>query len=603
MIKFFLVFLFFLSSLYGENLLVTSKQNIYDNFELTYLNDENSTKTIEKIAQERFSKTTSNKFALGYQKGTVWFKFTLENTAKNKEFILSLNEHFYEKANLYYYHNNKWIQKSNGLFFPIENRKIKNSKLSFALDIPTQTTQTYYLEIEGKYGYFGNISLYEKEFFYFDKRIDINSLYLLLFGILIIIVVFNTFMYLKLKEKIYLYYVGYSFSNLIFLVNISGILVYFDLQYYIYDLQLSAAFMVGFLILFSLEYLEVKRYIHFMDKFLKIVAFIFFFIGFLVVYSYQPWNKVINNLSGLVTIILIILAAVVYFKGHKKTKYYLFAILAFFVFVVLFTFMVKGVFEYDFLTRYGFVVATVVEATIFSLILTNRYHNLKETNQAYLKTEIKKQTKDLTVLNHKLKKLLSERDLLLKELLHRVKNNFHMIIGILWLHQDKLKVQKDKEVFIELSNKIKSMSKINEYLYKSKDISEVNIVKYLTEVTTLSSSLENKRVKFSKDIENISIKFQDAMSLGIIVNELITNSIKHNKHLKSIDINLCFKKEQEILILELKDNGSSFDPQKSAGIGLLLIEEFCGKLKDSQYQFLFENGNIFLLRFKYDEIK
>lgn len=60
--------------------------------------------------------------------------------------------------------------------------------------------------------------------------------------------------------------------------------------------------------------------------------------------------------------------------------------------------------------------------------------------------------------------MLKERELLLKEILHRVKNNFHMILGILWFESEK---HKDKDIFSELMNRIKSMSRIHEYLLYS----------------------------------------------------------------------------------------------------------------------------------------
>ncbi|BFU78577.1 hypothetical protein ALC152_17920 [Arcobacter sp. 15-2] len=597
--KIFFIFLLFTNIVYGQSISVNHIENIYDDFEVAYYNDQNSSLSIKEISQKNFTETTTNKFALGYKKGTIWYKFSISNNANTTNFILSLNEHFYEKANLYHYEKG-WIKKSNSVFTPLSQREIKNSKLSFSLNQKTNTTQTYYLELKGKYAYFGDITLYEKESFYFDKQIDSNTLYLILFGILIIIIIFNLFLYLKIKEKMYLYYVGYSFFNLVFVINISGLLAYLNLQYYLYDLQFSAAFMVGFLILFSQEYLEIRKHYILMDKLLKILTFVFFVIGFLVIYSYQPWNKVINNLSGVVTILLIILAILVCFKQHQKTKLYLLAISIFFTFVIFFTFMVSGILEYSFLTRYGFVIALVFEATIFSLMLANRYHNLKETNELYLEIEIKKQTNDLVSLNKKLKSLVQERELLLKEVLHRVKNNFHIIIGILWFQKNKVQ---DKTIFNELINKIKSMSKINEYLYKSENINEVNTIEYLNEVIELAASFDTEKITLNTNMENLTIKFHDAMSLGIIINELITNSIKHNQHLKKIDIQVNLSKKAGVLKLELKDNGHAFDMKNSeGGIGLLLIEEFCGKLKESEYRFTFEQGNIFLLRFKYNEI-
>ena len=256
--KLLVFIILFVQCIYGDTLSVSDHKNIYNNFTLKYLNDINASLTIDEIAQKKFSNTTPNSYTLGYQKGSVWFQLSLENKSKNEEFILTLNEHFYEKADLYFYQEGRWFKKELSLFTPIEKREVKNNKLSFVLNIAPDAKQDYYLEIQGKYAYFGDITLYEKSYFYYDKQIDINSVAIYILGIISIIILFNIFLYLKIKEKIYLYYVSYSFFNFVFLLNISGLLVYIGLQHLIYPLHTSAAFLIASLILFSKEYLGTK---------------------------------------------------------------------------------------------------------------------------------------------------------------------------------------------------------------------------------------------------------------------------------------------------------------------------------------------------------
>jgi hypothetical protein len=139
-------------------------------------------------------------------------------------------------------------------------------------------------------------------------------------GIIFMLIFFTFFLYSKTKEKIYLYYVGYSFFMLLYFINITGLLVYLNLQTYIYKFQLTASFMMDFLVLFSKEYLQTKKYLVRADTLLTLLALSFFVIGILIFYSYQPWNMIFNNGVGLVCILLIIISVVVYFKEHLQSK-------------------------------------------------------------------------------------------------------------------------------------------------------------------------------------------------------------------------------------------------------------------------------------------
>jgi two-component sensor histidine kinase len=584
-----LVFLSIVVSFLFANSDITIKEkDRYDNFQISYLKDNNSSLSINDISKIKFEKTTHNNFALGYTKGTAWFKFSVENRSLNKNFVLSLNESFYEIANLYYY-DKQWIKKSNSIFTNIEKRDIKTNHLAFDITLKPNKKQVFYLELKAKYAYFGNLELYEKSYFYFDNAIGANTLFVFILGIIIIIVFLNLFLYIKIKEKIYLYYVGYSFFNAIYLLNLSGLLVYANLQKYIYDLQFSASFMIAFLVLFSTQYLETKKYLPTFHKTLRFLPIPLFIFGILVIFSYQPWNKFINNFAGLVCILLIIVSIITYFKGHNKTKYYIFAILLYFTFVVFFSFMVNGTLEYNNFSRYGFVAASAVEVTIFSFLLANRYNDIKEDIQYYLELEVKNRT-------NKLSSLLKERELLLKEVYHRVKNNFHVVIGMLWFQSKK--EDSNTQEFKELINRIKSMSMIHEYLYDSKNLSNISAKEYLSKIINNISNTYNKIILDFK-IEDIVIDIDNAVSLGVIINETFTNAVKHNIEVENLCINITVIKKDKFIYLTIQDNGEGFDNIKEKkGLGIKLVEQFCQKLPESKYDFSFTNGTKFELQFE-----
>ncbi len=610
MAKFLLLCFLFTTCIFANTSVDINGKHSYESFEVQYLKDETSKSTIEDIAKSDFEKRIKSNFNLGYNKGSIWFKFTLENNSNNDTFILSLNESFYEIANLYYY-DKKWIKKSNSIFTLIKDREVKSNHLAFDIKLPKNEKRTYFLELKGKYAYFGNLVLYEKSYFHLKNSFGINILYTFSLGIILALILFTLFLYTKTKEKIYFYYMAYCFFNFIYFANIGGLLVYIDLQKYIYELQLAPAFMIGFLTLFSNEYLETGKYLKSFNKIVKFLSVPFFIFGLLVVYSYQPWNKFINNFSGLIGISLIILSIVIYFKGNRKTIVYTFAMILYFTSIFMFSFMVNGTLEYSDFTRNGFTVVNAIEMIIFSYILANRYNQIKEEmiitqkkllaikegNQILLEKEVKKRTSQLQEGYNQIKKLLGEREMLLKEVHHRVKNNFHTIMGLLWFEGQK--EEKDKQKFQSLRNRIRSMSMIHERLYKAEDISNIPIKEYLEDIINNLIASSNLKIELKSDIEDIFVEFEYALSLGVIVNEILSNSLKHNsdRDILNLDIKL-FSKENKIILI-IKDNGRGFDMQTPAdGLGMNIIKSFTEKLPDRHYSFTVNNGVRFELSFK-----
>lgn len=611
MYKYIFLLTFFIFNLFGDSTYVTIEdQELFDDFQVSYFKAQNSDLNIKKISSMKFTKTTPNKFALGYTKGDIWFKFDIVNNSENENFIISLGESFYEKANLYYFEK-QWIKKENGLFTYIKDREINTNHLSFKINIPKDQNKTIYLQLNGKYAYFGNITISKEKYFYQNLLLGVNILYIAILGIIFIIVVLNLFLYFKTKESIYIYYVGYSFFNFIYLSNISGLLIFFNLQHLTYTLQSSAGFMIGFLVLFSCLYFNTKKFLPKLNKYIYALAIPSFFFAIMIIFSYQPWNKLINNYAGIVCIILLITAIIVYFKGHNKAKYYIFAISLYFSFVVLFTFMVTGLFEYSFLTRYGYIVASVIEIVIFSLMLSSRYHDMKEeviiskdkllkikeTNEKLLEDQIEKRTFQLLQRYKEIENLLGQRDMLLKEVHHRVKNNFHTLIGLLWMEEQK--DVPDGHKFESFRNRIKSMSIIHEKLYNSEDINNISLKAYIKDiVNNLLQSSKLEKINTKLNIENISLEFNSAVSLGIIVNEVISNTIKHNTNNRSLDISIRLNSKNDYICLIIKDNGKGFDKNiKSDGLGLSLIDSFSQKLPNSKYIFENNHGTIFTLTF------
>jgi two-component sensor histidine kinase len=154
---------------------------------------------------------------------------------------------------------------------------------------------------------------------------------------------------------------------------------------------------------------------------------------------------------------------------------------------------------------------------------------LKKTHQE-LERKVEERTFELREANKELEKSLKEKEALLKEVHHRVKNNMQIVSSLLRLQSRKIKDKKALNVFQQSQNQIKSMALIHEKLYQSRNFSNIDFGSYIKKmITHLVNIYKEKEVKIKLSIhtEEIYLDINRAIPLGLIINELVTNSLKY----------------------------------------------------------------------------
>jgi PAS domain S-box-containing protein len=179
---------------------------------------------------------------------------------------------------------------------------------------------------------------------------------------------------------------------------------------------------------------------------------------------------------------------------------------------------------------------------------------------------------------------LKEKEVLLKEVHHRVKNNLQIVSSLLNLQSEHIKDEKMIELILESQNRIKSMALIHEKLYQTKALSRIDLNIYLSElVDNIMASYSNNPqvVTLDLNIENIEIDIDAGIDLGLIINELVTNSMKYafpNGFDKEKRIAVTVSRDNIInkYKLVVADNGigipKGFDISTSESLGLQLVE-------------------------------
>ncbi|MGE0569074.1 MAG: histidine kinase dimerization/phosphoacceptor domain -containing protein, partial [Bacteroidia bacterium] len=181
--------------------------------------------------------------------------------------------------------------------------------------------------------------------------------------------------------------------------------------------------------------------------------------------------------------------------------------------------------------------------------------------------------------NNLITSALQEKELLLKEVHHRVKNNLQIISSILNLQIDKMKEGEVKDLFKEIKLRINSIAITHQMLYQKGTVHRVNLKEYVTNlVSQIGQSIDDYSVNVSVDIEddNFSLPIDAAIPLGLLLNEMLTNSYKHafpEKKKGNIKIHSFTRGNQ--LMLEVSDDGVGMkEDTKSSqeSLGLELIE-------------------------------
>lgn len=197
----------------------------------------------------------------------------------------------------------------------------------------------------------------------------------------------------------------------------------------------------------------------------------------------------------------------------------------------------------------------------------------------------RKVAKLLRTKNETIAEALSERELLLREIHHRVKNNLQVVSSLLSIQGREIQDEKAKDAISESKNRVHSMALIHQYLYSDKELASIDMGEYipnLCEKLFHAYKLDHDLIELKINVEPISLDIDTAIPLGIIINELITNSLKYAFDADDQgQIAVTFAERQNQLILTVQDSGKGRQDKTRSDIsfGMKLIRAFEEKLQ------------------------
>jgi len=201
--------------------------------------------------------------------------------------------------------------------------------------------------------------------------------------------------------------------------------------------------------------------------------------------------------------------------------------------------------------------------------------------------------------------LLRTEEIRKKEIHHRVKNNLQVISSLLFLESENFKDKEIVEAFLDSRNRVRSMALIHEELYQSGDMSTIDFADYtrnLLNFLTKSYFMESKKIKLNSKIENVYLGMDTAIPLGMIINELVSNSLKHGfPHTIEGNVNVTLELDGNEFTLQISDDGIGFPEsinfRQTTSLGLQLVTTLVEQINGT-IELENNRGTSFKIRFK-----
>ena len=572
-------------------------------FEISYFEDVDSKYSLNTVKEQQFTATQKTYVNLGITKSTLWLKVKLNTKKLGNTAVLIVKTPLKDDIKLsYILKNGELIEESLGIKYPHSKNKLNHLVPAFEIPITNLKSPIVFLKVQSRYSMKVPIFIKTKEAFYKERTTE-YFLGGLLVGGLFLMGIYNLFLFFSTRDSSYILYVCALFSAILSQGYLFGILIpylspespEFSFRFPIIIMGITGIFSCWF----AIQFLEIK-------KTSKFLYYTLLFLIILLLFNIVLELLKVDYLSRKLNIVLIItastaiLSSAVYslIKGKKIALYFTIAWTFYLFGMITLALQSLGILPYNSFTEHIMHFGTFLEVVLLSFALGHKYklvrdekERLEKQTREELELLVKEQTLELEVS-------LKEKEILLKEIHHRVKNNLQIVISLLDLQVASITDTKNKETLSQSKSRIYSMSLIHQKLYQSDNSSYINMKNYLSELFSyIKNSHENtsQKTTYALSIEDKDLSLTQAVPLGLIINELLTNSFKYgvqDKKTNQIKIDLNFK--GEYLNLMISDSGNGFNEEKESqgvkkSLGLFLVKSLTKQLRGTISRY-YKNG-------------
>lgn len=548
----------------------------------------------------------------GISKSTFWAKVIITNKTDLEDFILKYNKIDVEELAVFYKVNPSDLTYSEKRLNAY-SKKFSGRLFLFDLKIPENESRTVYIKFKTKWNVTFSIEIAAKQRI-MDQIFNQELISGIYFGILLIMVLYNMFIYFSVKDRSYLFYVIYISFFLLFQFNELGY-AYKYLWYKYPPLYSVTAKLFPILttiaaFFFFRDFLKTKTYTPKLDRCYDVL--LVFLVATLSLVFYQKHNSlafsVINIITLVASIFTLFVAIIIVNKGFKPARFFLIAWAILLTSIIEFNLSNLGVIPYYPITDHALEIGSSIEVVLLSLGLANRINVLKkekEESQAKalqlakekkniiqnqnvaLEKLVIERTKKLELKNKTISEKNEEKSIMMREIHHRVKNNLQMINSMIRLQSRFVNDETSIDVLKKVQRRILTMAHLHEKMYQSENLKQINIKDYITYIVEDLFQIYKSDGEITYELELIdaNYKMETILYIGLLLSELIINALKHAfpENGDKGKIYIALKDlGHDTYQLKVADNGKGIDINsfyESNSLGQRLIKNFVKQLK------------------------
>jgi two-component sensor histidine kinase len=601
-----------------------------------FFEDTKNEKTVEEIIRTDGIFVSADRFKPQQWKSTYWAKFEIENCS-DKELLLALSFKNLTHIELYGFLNGELVEKhSAGLFRSKKEVTPGDHYNYFTLRVKKNEHLTYFLKTNHSKGYKPHLdfSLQDHSSFQIDQNEIVRFDYFI-FGAFFIFIIYTLLAFLFNKYRPYFWLGVFTFGMAFYGFTMRGQMLNFfpnhpEFIWRFNSLFTSLSGIGGFMMIstfFNMR--KLNPFFHKLLLFLVGVEMVLFITSQLIIFinsNYRLMTIINLIISALFLPVIIYIPMKVWSKLTHPQKIFSVAILFYAGLLVvglmiLFIWKEDGNLVVTYLNNLSGVLAigffTISLGEQMRAIEVERNQILIEINQlkneqnSTLELLVEKRTKELSDANIELlnqKDVLHQRneriELLLRELHHRVKNNLQLISSFYDLRLED-PVKKDlSSIISEGKNRIGVMALVHNMLYHGNDLTVIDTCSFIHQITAHLETFFNKDQLIETQIicSNLKFDMDTALPLGLIINELLTNTYKHtNFYTERKMVQITIEPTQKHSYkLTISDNGmeikKKIEPKKTRSFGLQMIYLLSKQLNGS-FDYHHDGKNNFIVNF------
>jgi two-component sensor histidine kinase len=629
-----LIFIFLSALIRAENYVdvTISPSTLHENY--LYFEDKNGELSLDSIlmedTQKMFRPLNGRSAGFGLTKSDFWIKLSLENPQKYPiKRLLKFNYPLLDSVTFYRMTpDGTYSRKISGDTVAIELHEKKDENIIFHLTMEAKTKETLYFHIRSMSSMDLQLYLMNDEYYY-TSRIAKTALLGIFYGGAAIMILYNFFLFLSIRERSYFYYVVFQIANLLALLALSGVAFRYiwpdhpDINNTIIPFLIVLAHVLA--IMFTRTFLDTKALLPKQDKALQIIlAFSLIILILTTVLDYYYGIILSVFVLFIATPSMVSVGLIAYYRYNvRASKFYLIAWILLFIGTMLTGMKNIGLLPINFFTTWGTHIGVFFELLLLSFGLADRINvvriqkdrfqeeaaqkakiltNVLRKSKEELGQEVKERTEELFLANQELHKSVSIKEALLKEVHHRVKNNLQVIISMMWLQRRRTQNEAVHTLIDDSTARLQSMAVIHEMLYQNNDITMVNLEEYLRSLVDLCRrNTLSESVRIDASFQPLEINMDSAVTMGLICNEVLSNVFKHAYRDTDTGNKLFIRCEQRgnRVSLRIKDNGIGFEgfTQNKKCIGIMLVHSLADKLQEAKIVYKKYNGTYFRLEF------